>query len=722
MRCIQFTVDAALLSELGERLVGQPHIALAELIKNSYDADATAVGVVFDDDSIEVVDNGHGMDAESFESFWMRIGSPHKAGQHISPKFGRPLTGSKGVGRLAAQFLASRLELATRSDPSGNVLTAAVDWEDAVDAGELTEAEALVDDDAPKEAFAEGSLIGTRIKLTGLRQTWDAGSLKLLALVLWPLQPPFDRAPDADDEGGFRVKLETGDVDSQVEFDRQMRAVLSLWTARIIGTVASDDDRETSSTGRQLQVEVRFSDDDVETLALDVRVTSLDHVSFDIRIFDLHNRQRFGVAVDEARDYIRSYGGIHIYDAGFHLPYYGADTDWLGIEQAHAKRLTLSKLLPDELQVSGGLEYLPTNSRIYGIVEVNTGHEQDRASNLGRPVRDALSIQVSRDRLIDNAAFRELREIVRTSMDFYATRAALRASAAKHSVEPPGDLLTSKARSFEEAVESIRDELPEQSYRTLTVAAREVSSAAESEAENVARNAGLLGALATAGMAAVAYEHEATRQLNELDRLRRKLARNKEANAAKLADEIGVWIKQARATRSLFSPLLDEANRAERNRLHAKSVLEQVATQTRVLLRGVECDFTEVDDDFKLPLGTFSEWSALWQNVFVNASNAMIDMDVRRLKAISSSTSTEQSIILMDTGGGIDLNDSESYFEPFARSQTVSAERRGLGVGGTGLGLTIVRMIANNLRCATQFVESPDSQYATAFELNWKFK
>ena len=42
---IPFTVDSALLSELGERLVGQPQIALAELVKNSYDADATKVKI-----------------------------------------------------------------------------------------------------------------------------------------------------------------------------------------------------------------------------------------------------------------------------------------------------------------------------------------------------------------------------------------------------------------------------------------------------------------------------------------------------------------------------------------------------------------------------------------------------------------------------------------------------------------------------------------------------
>ncbi len=78
MERIEFTVDAALLRQLGERLVGRPHIALAELIKNSYDADATLVTLGFDGDSIEIEDNGHGMTFEEFRDGWMRIGTPAK--------------------------------------------------------------------------------------------------------------------------------------------------------------------------------------------------------------------------------------------------------------------------------------------------------------------------------------------------------------------------------------------------------------------------------------------------------------------------------------------------------------------------------------------------------------------------------------------------------------------------------------------------------------------
>ena len=48
MTQLPFTIDAKLLRELGERLVGKPSIALGELIKNSYDADAKVVDIQFD--------------------------------------------------------------------------------------------------------------------------------------------------------------------------------------------------------------------------------------------------------------------------------------------------------------------------------------------------------------------------------------------------------------------------------------------------------------------------------------------------------------------------------------------------------------------------------------------------------------------------------------------------------------------------------------------------
>ena len=45
---LSFEVDAALIDRLGRELVAKQETALIELVKNSFDADATEVDVVFE--------------------------------------------------------------------------------------------------------------------------------------------------------------------------------------------------------------------------------------------------------------------------------------------------------------------------------------------------------------------------------------------------------------------------------------------------------------------------------------------------------------------------------------------------------------------------------------------------------------------------------------------------------------------------------------------------
>src|SRR5450830_628950 len=114
----KFSVDSALLRELGEKLVSTVHVALAELVKNAYDADATEVRVSIapgptGGPAIVVEDNGAGMTPKEVANFWMRIGTTNKEDQPTSNRYGRPRTGKKGVGRFACRRLGSRLELET---------------------------------------------------------------------------------------------------------------------------------------------------------------------------------------------------------------------------------------------------------------------------------------------------------------------------------------------------------------------------------------------------------------------------------------------------------------------------------------------------------------------------------------------------------------------------------------------------------------------------------
>jgi signal transduction histidine kinase len=766
---VHFSVDSRLLRELGDRLVGRPHIALAELIKNSYDADATVVEIEFTGTEIVITDNGHGMTREDFVSRWMRIGSTHKEDELVSPGLERPLTGSKGVGRLAVQLLADRLELRSRvASNAASEIVATVDWREAVEAGLLTTATADVRrvkiplknrapstkdlGNAPANSSGEVPGLsrrasGVQLVLSELNQTWDRKAFKQLAEEIWPLQPPFR----AEGEGDFRVVLKSPDEDLVEEFDTQMTAVLQLWSARIVGRLLpvgatvdetvyeiANPDRTTPvdrAPARIVELNVEFVGDDPWTIYYRLPDCHIDRVKFEVRVYNLRNRQPHNITVGDARRYLNSYGGVHVYDANFHLPYYGPESDWLGIEMDHSHRRSTSEYLPEGLTVVGGGEHLPTNSRLYGTVEVSTAHEgvwaRKQAAKrpkkagpgdgtaMGRfPAREGLRIQVTRDRLVDTVAYRNLASLVRAAVDVYAMEQARRAfelvTRERDTITPAPE----QARDLAEALEQYRPDIPEPIYKDLKRRVAETATAIRVETRARTAQVGLLAPLATAGVSALAYEHEVGKQFLSLEQIAGSLRDGGSERSTLAAESIEQWLDQARATRALFTPILNRGNRQKRTRLKAKSVVRGVIEQVEGLARGAELT-NHVEIGLRLPNGTFTEWSALLQNLLINAMNATLDSETRRIDVSSSRDHERVSLRVQDTGYGIDLKKAPKLFRPFERDSKVSEDRAELGLGGTGLGLTIVAMLADELGCTVEF-EPPADGFSTCATISWE--
>lgn len=757
-----FTVDSALLRELGERLVGKPHVALAELVKNSYDADAAHVDIFFESESsettkgsvelrngsIQVLDNGIGMDRDDFKRFWMRVGSAHKQEQRTSLEKGRPLTGSKGVGRFAVQFLARKIKIVTSKKGWGRELEVSVDWDEAVQAGTLTEAKAQWIERPSTIKFARGETHGTWIELHGLnKEVWTDDDFKSLAKEIWWLQPPLVD-PRKDTSDAFTVELTTPVEGLVEEFDRQMGAYIDLWYAEIRGHLRPQREDEDPVRDRIVDISLEFEDGVRVAFEHPVEDCHIDRLDFEIRTYYLAGRQKYGIKVGEAREYFNDNGGVYVYDAGFRLPFYGGkESDWLGLEYDHAHRLSRSKLLPEHLQIEGGMTYLPTNSRVLGVVRIDTSHERSVFSppRKGAPDKregtaqndekegetgtslerrtEHLEVQVTRDRLVESQASKQLRDVVRAALDFYAVTEARRAFQKKEE-QKPTESPSEQVEEILEVVERHRADIPEPVYMSLRGGLEKAAKAAEAEKEAFDSRLALMAPLATAGMAALAHEHEAAKQFHLLRAIVKRLDRLDAGSAlSREIDEIRAslddWIERSEKTRRLFTHLLDEENRQSEHRLRAKAVLRDVQRQTEILLRGVEVDLSDVDADLRLPHGSHAEWSALFQNVLINAMNAMLDQERRLVHISSHADAKRRTIRLEDTGVGVDIAESDRLFEPFVRALEISRERRMLGLGGSGVGLTIVRMIAENRGCRAAFVE-PSEGFATAFELQWK--
>ena len=125
---------ARLLRTLGSDLISSDKVALIELVKNSYDADAGVVLIRFrgplkaGEGRIEVWDDGHGMDAATLQSSWLDIATDTKRRNPRSDG-GRRVLGEKGIGRLAAARLGEEMLLTTRKQDSDEVKLL-IDWTD----------------------------------------------------------------------------------------------------------------------------------------------------------------------------------------------------------------------------------------------------------------------------------------------------------------------------------------------------------------------------------------------------------------------------------------------------------------------------------------------------------------------------------------------------------------------------------------------------------------
>lgn len=117
-----FEPGARAIIQMGEELIGHPTTAVNELVKNSYDADATECRVYFhfDPDTsksfVVIQDNGLGMEHGTLFGEWLQPSVSTKRGENRHSKiFERNFLGSKGIGRLAVMALGKYLTVVSKT-------------------------------------------------------------------------------------------------------------------------------------------------------------------------------------------------------------------------------------------------------------------------------------------------------------------------------------------------------------------------------------------------------------------------------------------------------------------------------------------------------------------------------------------------------------------------------------------------------------------------------
>lgn len=204
MATIHFNVDAYTARLIGRENVSKLDGAILELVKNTYDADASVCLLYFEKETntLYLGDNGTGMTTDTIIKHWMTIGSSSKRVKYKTRR-GRIQTGAKGIGRFALDRISDKCELITISETEQ--LLWSVDWSSFYQGNNITDTTALLENveisfkDFTKNIINRNvsDLItnhftgtGTIFKLTHLRDEWDIETFNSIKINLKSLIPP----------------------------------------------------------------------------------------------------------------------------------------------------------------------------------------------------------------------------------------------------------------------------------------------------------------------------------------------------------------------------------------------------------------------------------------------------------------------------------------------------------------------------------------------------
>lgn len=353
---LTFRPRARILQMLGEQLIGNSRLAIFELVKNAYDADARNVHIYFKDMntdymSIQVIDDGIGMTYDIIEKIWLVPAHDHQEKKRSAKKrtkLGRLPLGEKGLGRFAVHKLGNKIELITKNQESENEVLVDIDWEEQIKKEFLSDTEVYVLQRPPE--FFTNNTHGTRITIKELKDKhWTRGDIRQLYRQILSINSPFKQEADND----FKTNVYFEGYEDWIEDMPKIEDIMSFAPWHCQFQVSSNgklnlnyqfngipnldiEPRNHNSIDIQLVLSHKFLDtDNSKDIPLTGEVLGgIGPIAGQIYIYDLDSNvlERIGHK-KIIKDYLNDNGGIRIYRDGIRIYNYGEkNDDWLGLD------------------------------------------------------------------------------------------------------------------------------------------------------------------------------------------------------------------------------------------------------------------------------------------------------------------------------------------------------------------------------------------------------
>lgn len=350
----KFKPRARLLLQLGDQLIKNESIALLELAKNAYDADASVVSIIMrqpdslEDCYIEIEDDGFGMTADIVENVWLEPGSSFKLEQYterkVTPKFKRLPIGEKGIGRFGAHKLGNVIELTTKSSDSKEVYVK-IDWSQFVEHRYLDDVPIKIIERETPLWFKDGGT-GTKIVIRGFRKLWDKSMVREVQRAITSLTSPFQSVDSFTPI--FEVIDKSEWLDGIMTWDKVRDYSLFQFDALLRGTELVDFHYSFTPWVTMNKLHTHTVDVNDPLIAnyrtittnegkdvVDLKRYEIGDVRFKGYIFDLDTFiMKMGVSDKTGfKNYLKSNGGIRVFRDGLRVYDYGEpENDWLALD------------------------------------------------------------------------------------------------------------------------------------------------------------------------------------------------------------------------------------------------------------------------------------------------------------------------------------------------------------------------------------------------------
>lgn len=644
-----------ILRRLGEELAPHPDQGVLELVRNAYDADAIHCSVAMEaterpGGTVTIEDNGDGMDSEEITNGWLLIGKSGKVSRRRT-NLGRLTVGNKGLGRLAALRLGNQVELRTRPKDNPDVEhSLTIDWSRYEDVTTVEQVDLTVQTASPTL-----SNHGTKITIRNLSKAFSSEDVHRLARDLLLLSDPFEG------KTGFRPVLRSP------EFKHLEKLINEKYFSDAELHLIGHLDNKGSASAKVLLPNGR-----VKWTASHDDITSKDdrykcpEATFELWIF-LLKPDSFApksARLQEIRNWLREYGGVHVYHRGLRVhPYGDPGHDWLDMNLARSRS-------PEDR---------PSTNNTIGRVIVED-------------IDEILVQKTDRTGFVESIQFSEVRRFATDVLEWLAD---LRI---KESEKRRAKNRITSRKSLQEAktgLSRVLKTLPAAARPAIQKAIGNYEAARSREVRSLRAEVQLYRTLSTVGTTYAVFAHE----LAGPGRRIRKLAESIERRAQKQLGEEQYTLNLKEPVSSVIRTADDltvfpnlalkllEKDKRKSGRVKIHEAIHSVVGLVKPFVEMYKSRINLNLADTSLEVfGSIAAVESILMNLLTNALNAFVSGDgTSRDRTIEIRTELRRNDIVvlrvLDNGPGISHLTTEEIWLP---GRTTSPD-------GTGLGLTIVR-------------------------------